>query len=45
MNCITIGSENSNYYEISTPKTKSSTRTIPIPDVLLQDLQNLFNKQ
>lgn len=44
-NCITIGSESSNYYEITTPKTKSSTRTIPIPDILLRDLQELFNKQ
>ena len=44
-NCITIGSESSSNYEITTPKTNSSVRTIPIPDILLVDLQELFAKQ
>lgn len=41
-NCITIGGESSDFYEITTPKTKSSNRLIPMPDKLTDDLQELF---
>lgn len=44
-NCITIGNENSRFYEITTPKTNSSIRTLPIPDILLRDLNILFRQQ
>ena len=44
-NCITIGNENSKFYEITTPKTNSSIRTLPIPDILLNDLNILFRQQ
>ena len=44
-NCITIGSESSDFYEITTPKTKSSIRTIPMPDILSEDLKTLFKEE
>lgn len=42
-NIVSIGSESSPYYSVTTPKTKSSIRTIPIPDILLNDLKMLLN--
>lgn len=41
-NITTIGSESSPYLSITTPKTKSSIRTIPIPEILLNDLKTLL---
>lgn len=41
-NVVSIGSESSKYYSLTTPKTKSSIRTIPIPDILLNDLKALL---
>ena len=41
-NVVQVGSENSNFYSITTPKTKSSIRTLPIPEILLNDLKKLF---
>ena len=38
-NVITVGHESSSNYRITTPKTKSSVRTIPIPNILLKDLK------
>ena len=40
--CSPIGGDESQYYAITTPKTKSSIRTIPIPETLLNDLKNLL---
>jgi integrase len=31
----------SGYWKITTPKTRTSTRTIPMPDILVKDLQSL----
>ena len=39
------GNENSKKFEITTPKTKSSIRTIPIPEVLLNDLKTLLESE
>jgi len=44
-NCVSVGSESSWNYEITTPKTKSSNRIIPLPDVLYNDLLKLFNEE
>ena len=29
------------YWQITTPKTRTSTRTLPMPDILVEDLKNL----
>ena len=41
-NVVSLGSESSKYYSITTPKTKSSIRTIPIGNILLEDLKLLL---
>ena len=41
-NIAQIGGENSKKYSITTPKTKSSIRTIPIAETLLNDLKMLY---
>ena len=41
-NVVHIGDEKSNTFSITTPKTNSSIRTIPIPDTLLNDLKMLL---
>lgn len=38
-NCITIGSESSDNYQLTSPKTQSSNRLIPIPSTLIEDLK------
>jgi integrase len=43
-NCITIGSESSDFYEITTPKTQSSNRIIPMPNQLIDDLKILYSQ-
>lgn len=40
-NCVTIGHESSSNYQLTSPKTKSSNRIIPIPTILLEDLKKL----
>ena len=40
-NCITIGSESSDNYQLTSPKTQSSNRLIPIPSTLIEDLKKL----
>ena len=44
-NIVQIGNDNSNTYTVTTPKTKSSIRTIPIAETLLNDLKMLFEKE
>ena len=44
-NVVQIDSENSNKYMITTPKTKSSVRTLPIPKVLFNDLKTLLESE
>ena len=41
-NVVQINGENSKKYMITTPKTKSSIRTLPIPETLLSDLKKLL---
>ncbi len=41
-NIVQISSENSNKFSVSTPKTSSSIRTLPIPDILLNDFKMLL---
>ena len=41
-NIVQIGNDNSNTYTVTTPKTKSSIRNIPIPEILLNDLKILL---
>ena len=43
-NVISVGSESSTTYLLTTPKTKSSVRTIPIPDILIKDLKKLLEE-
>ena len=43
-NIVQIGGENSKKYSITTPKTKSSIRTIPIAETLLNDLKMLYEE-
>lgn len=43
-NITTIGSESSPNFSITTPKTNSSIRTIPIAETLLNDLKILFEE-
>lgn len=43
-NVVNIPGENSEYYNITTPKTKSSVRTLPIPEILLNDLKELLEQ-
>lgn len=43
-NVVNIPGENSDCYNITTPKTKSSIRTLPIPTILLNDLKELFEE-
>lgn len=33
------------YIEIGEPKSRSSIRTIPIPDIIIEDILNCFNKE
>ena len=44
-NVVQIEGENSNKYMITTPKTKSSIRTLPIPETLLNDLKTLLESE
>ncbi len=43
-NVVTLENESSKSYFITTPKTKSSVRTLPIPDILLKDLKTLYKE-
>lgn len=44
-NCVTIGGEHSNNYQLTSNKTQSSNRMIPIPICLLEDLQKLKSEE
>ena len=44
-NVVQIEGEDSNKYMITTPKTKSSVRTLPIPETLLNDLKMLLESE
>jgi len=42
---VTHGSENSTYYELTKPKTQKSNRILPIAEILLRDLKQLYEEQ
>ena len=44
-NCVTIGGEGSKKYNITTPKTKKSIRTLPVPDILINHLKLLLDEK
>ena len=43
-NVVSIGGEGSKSYNLTTPKTKKSIRTLPIPDILINHLKQLFEE-
>jgi integrase len=43
-NCVTIGNESSSNYQLTSPKTRTSNRIIPIPDSLLEDFKKLLEE-
>lgn len=42
---VTHSSENSTYYELTKPKTQKSNRILPIAEILLRDLKQLYEEQ
>lgn len=44
-NCVTVGSESSNNYQLTTPKTKTSNRILPTLESVINDLKILYDME